>query len=549
MCTVRVEPCHASLRQHLVPVVDRDGSRPAPRGLQAERATYRELPGVAIRSIQTSTNRETDNGHLRLMCREATGPDGVRRVLELLARCVAGEVVLVGPHDEQAIAIPADAEQFLGMVAEEVARVRTGHVDAAAVHVGGRDIAVLPVGPPPTRPVLVVVRRGPLTAEHRSLLADAVDPLWLSWRAAVAEQRAERVDAADAKTREAVLHLLMVGHLSGARRTAAVLRPALPDLARVYVIEGHPDSRSQLTQRCRDVFGGAAWVVPCPVYSRHVIVIAPAGSDGRGREQPASTPPPPTRLIQELTESFPDSRMGVGLRVSLRDIPIGYKQAFHALSMARHRPERYARFSPRGQLGELLGDAGRAWAARTLAPLLAYRPARPQDPDAYELLATLMSWLDFGGQAAAQLKIHRNTLSSRLQRISTQLRCDLARLATQSELYLAMQLVDERPHAVAAEVAELDALIDHPEIRRWAEIQLSPLLSADRRTLLTTVRTWLENDLQPTPVAAALGISAHGLRKRLARAEELLGRALLVGPSARYDLHLAFRVHADLTPS
>lgn len=467
-------------------------------------------------------------GDLRQLCREAAAPDGVRRVLELLARRVDGEAVLADP--DQVIAVPAIAERLLEVVADDVTRVRSGLADAASFTVDGREVAVLPVG------ASVLVVAGRLTAQTRALLADAVDPLRLAWRAAVAERRAERAETADAATREAVLHLLMVGHLSGARRTAAALRPELPDLARVYLIDSEPEIREKLTRQCRDVFDGA-WVVPCPVYSRHVIVLAPAEADA----------PDP---VADLTGAFPDSRLGVGLRVPLRDIPIGYKQAFHALSVARRRPERYARFSPRGQLGELLGEAGREWAARLLAPLLAYRPARPQDPDAYELLATLLSWLDFGNQAAAQLKIHRNTLSSRLHHISTQLSCDLTRLTTQSELYLALQLVDERPTATGQGAGpELDTVLDDPAVRQWAEIQLSPLLAADRATLLTTVHTWLAHDLQPGAVAAALGISAHGLRKRLARAEELLGRALLVGPSSRYDLHLAFRANPGLVPA
>ncbi|UJW31157.1 helix-turn-helix domain-containing protein [Saccharothrix sp. AJ9571] len=488
--------------------------------------------------MPTNTSRHHDQ--LRLLCQQATGPDGVRRVLELLAQWCTGEVVLAGPHEGQAVAVPPDAGRLLGMVGEDISRVRAGHAGAAAVHADGQHIAVLPVGSPPERPVLVVASRTPLTSEHRSLLAAAVDPLWLCWRTAIAEGRAERLDTADAAMREAVLHLLMVGHLSGARRTAAVLRPPLPDLARVYVIAGTPDSRGRLSPRCRDLFGEAAWVVPCPVYSGHIIVLAPAEPGGEDESRATSAPP---SLIQELTETVPQARMGIGLRVALRDIPVGYKQAFHALSVARHRPERYARFSPSSELGELLGHAGQAWAASTLAPLMAYRPARSQDPDAFELLATLLSWLDFGAKAAAQLKIHRNTLSSRLRRIGAELRRDLTRFSTQAELHLALQLIDERPHpAAATEAIEISTLLDRPEIRRWAEVRLAPLVAANRRTLLTTVRTWFQHDLRTAPAAIALGISEHGLRKRLARAEELLGRALLAGPSARYDLYHALHV-------
>ncbi|MGM1064417.1 helix-turn-helix domain-containing protein [Saccharothrix sp. Mg75] len=498
------------------------------------------MPSLPARK---NTSHHADD--LRLLCREATGPDGVRRVLELLARRLAAEVVLAGPGGEQA-AVPPDAGRLLHVVAEEVARVRAGHVDAASVHAGGHDVAVLPMGPPPARPVLVVARRGPLSAEHRRFLAAAVNPLRLCWRAAVAEQRAERLDAADAAVREAVLHLLMVGDVSGARRTAAVLRPPLPDLARVYVVANAPDSRVRLSPRCRDAFGGTAWVVPCPVHSGHVIVIAPAGSDGAGGEPPDA---PPDRLVRELVEAVPGTRVGVGLPVALRDVPVGYKQAFHALSVARHRPERYARFSARGELGELLGRAGHAWAAGTLAPLLAYRPSRPRDPDAFELLATLLSWLEFGPRAASQLKVHRNTLSSRLHRIGAELDRDLTGFAVQAELHLAVQLLDERPHPGAAdEVVGFDALFDRPEVRQWAEDRLSPLLAADRRTLLTTVRTWFRHDLRTAPAATELGISAHGLRKRLIRVEELLGRSLLIGPSVRYDLHHALRVHSAPVP-
>ncbi|OLF19325.1 helix-turn-helix domain-containing protein [Actinophytocola xanthii] len=471
------------------------------------------------------------------MLREAAGPDAVRRLLTFLARRLAAEVALVAPPEEHVTAVPADAERLLAAVVDDIARVGGGELDTVAVHVMGRHLAVLPVGPAPNRPVLVVARREPLTAEGRDLLADAAGPLSLCWRAASAERRAECFRATDGRTREAVLHLLMVGHLSGARRIAAVLRPELPDLARVYIVEGDWKSREEVTQRCRDAFAGAAWVVPCPVYSRHVIVIAPA-------DDPDAVPPPPNDVARELTETFPDNRVGVGLPIALRDIPIGYSQAFHALAVARHRPERYARFSARGHLDELLGDGGRVWAARTLAPLLAYRPARAQDPDAYELMATLMSWLDFGNQSAGQLKIHRNTLSSRLRRIGTELGCDLTRLPVQAELHLALRMLSERPGQEPGETLGLDALLAVPEVRRWADIQLSPLLADERRTLLTTVATWLEHDTQTVPVANALGISAHGLRKRLARAEELLGRALLAGPSARYDLQLAFRIRA-----
>ncbi|GAA1307727.1 helix-turn-helix domain-containing protein [Saccharothrix xinjiangensis] len=235
------------------------------------------------------------------------------------------------------------------------------------------------------------------------------------------------------------------------------------------------------------MFGEAAWVVPCPVYRGHVIVIAPGGEGGAGR----APVPPPGSLIRELAEAAPETLMRVGLRVALRDVPIGYKQAFHALSVARSRPERYARFSPGGELGELLGPAGRDWAARTLAPLLAYRPSRSQDPDAFELPTTLLSRLDFGARAASQLKVHRNTLSARLRRIGDELDRDLTRFATRAELHLALQLIDQRPHAGApAEVVGFTELFDRPEVRRSAVPAAAgqPAGAADHRADLVPAR-------------------------------------------------------------
>ncbi|MBY8853583.1 hypothetical protein K7G98_37265, partial [Saccharothrix sp. MB29] len=60
------------------------------------------------RPTRTNTSRHTEDDHLRLLYQEATGPDGVRRVLELLARRFTGEVLLTGPGEGQAVAAASD---------------------------------------------------------------------------------------------------------------------------------------------------------------------------------------------------------------------------------------------------------------------------------------------------------------------------------------------------------------------------------------------------------------------------------------------------------
>ncbi|MEK8172336.1 helix-turn-helix domain-containing protein [Streptomyces sp. M19] len=60
------------------------------------------------------------------------------------------------------------------------------------------------------------------------------------------------------------------------------------------------------------------------------------------------------------------------------------------------------------------------------------------------------------------------------------------------------------------------------------------------------MRTWLRADARLPATARALGISLPGARKRLAKAEEALGRSLLHAPSAKYELWLAMRALDEL---
>ena len=127
--------------------------------------------------------------------------------------------------------------------------------------------------------------------------------------------------------------------------------------------------------------------------------------------------------------------------VALRDSPVGYAEAFHALAVARNSATAVEEFSPHQDLVTVLGRRGRAWAERALAGLLDFEPARPQDPDAVELLHTLRSWLNFGTGATRELTVHRNTLAARLRSIEGLLECDLREIGAQSRLHLALALL------------------------------------------------------------------------------------------------------------
>ncbi|MER5277511.1 helix-turn-helix domain-containing protein [Streptomyces sp. NPDC002809] len=391
-------------------------------------------------------------------------------------------------------------------------------------------------------PVLAVVGRRPLPDGLPTLLADAALPLAMCWAAETVERKRRRVDLAESRGREAVLHLLMTGQLSIAHQVAGALKPSLPDPVRVCVVECSGRDRDEVARICADLSGGRSWIVRCPVYASHLILVVPA-KPGRADG----------RLGPEVASVVDDCFVGISEDVTLADTATAYRQAFHALAVARGLPERHARFGSAPELALVAGAEGARWADALLAPLLAHLPRRGQDPGSQELAATLTSWLAFSSHATDHLKIHRNTLAARLRLIGELLELDLHKVADQSAIDLALRIRatpalprPARPGRTPPEpVRSPDEILRVPAVRSWAVQQLRPLgdpgAAGSTAAPYTTLRTWLACEAQLGPCAAALGISVPGARKRLSRLEAVLQRSLLRTPSARYDLWLAFR--------
>ncbi|RKS70891.1 PucR-like helix-turn-helix protein [Actinomadura pelletieri DSM 43383] len=486
-------------------------------------------------AILDERRRHEDSDALRDMQRELVRPDGLPRLLELLARHLDGYAVLVDRSGRPHSGRPRVPDGLLRHVRDDVRRVADGQISSASVSYRGDHVHVLAIGEQRRSPVLVVGGGDPFTPEARRLVTDAARLIGTRWRLDELTRRQARVEEVDLRNREAVLHFLMTGQLSAARRTAGALRPELADMVRVHVAEGPKKARDRLVARCVEATDDRAWVVRCPLYAQHVIVLAPV-SASQSREDPF------TRALQELVPRRGDVCVGVGLPVPLADTGTGWEQAYHALAVARNSADRFARFNPQESLAGLLGPDGRRWALAKLRPLLRHRPDRPQDPGAAELTETLRSWLSFSSGVARVLKIHRNTLASRLRRIEGLLGCDLTDLATQTEVHLALRLVGSPEDEDAKEIT-LDALLATDHVRHWAKNQLQPLVDQDSPLLLDTLRCWLDSDANLKTAATSLGISVPGLRKRLVRIEGLLERSLLGAPSVRYDLWIALHVH------
>ncbi|MFB8183250.1 helix-turn-helix domain-containing protein [Streptomyces sp. NPDC055966] len=380
-------------------------------------------------------------------------------------------------------------------------------------------------------PVLAAVMPRPVPDGLPVLLADVSSVLDLCWRLERTEARWRRLERAEARNREAVLHLLMSGHVATARQIAGLLEPALPDVMRFHVVESPTHLREDVARRCTALAPGA-WVVPCPVYPDHVLVLAPAES-GEAASALAST----------LTGALDHCLVGVSDSVPLHETATGYEQAFRALVTARGHADRWATFVHRTDPVLVIGPELRHWARQLLAPLHCHVARRPQDPDSAELSLTAAFWLTFSARAAALLKIHRNTVSARLRQVEILLTLDLDRLPDQAVLTLALRAEAQRAETLDAAPppgppAQLDDLLTSPAVLAWARGLLRPV---DESGLGPTLDTWLRHDARLAPTAAELSLSTTAVRKRLTRIEDLLERPLLRPPSDRYDLWLARR--------
>ncbi|OKI28970.1 hypothetical protein A6A07_24980 [Streptomyces sp. CB03911] len=483
------------------------------------------------------------------MHRLAVGPDATAALLGWLARRGGRWTALLDADGAvlraaaPAGAVPAGAppaggvpEAAAGLAAEGAALLRAQGAGSARIDRAGLTGWFVAAGSGPARPVLAAIGPGAGPAGLPRLLADAARLVELCRQVEAAARDRERSERADAGSREAVLHLLMIGELPAAHRIAAALGPELPDPVRVRVVEGPVGRRAEIAVEWAAATGDRSWIVPCPVNHGHLIAVSPADLAPTAGGEPAGPA---------------DCAIGVSGAVPLRETALGYEQAFHALAAARSVPGRQVVFDGHGDLAPLLGPAGAGWARQLLRPLTEYAPVRRADPGAAELSGTLSSWLAFGTAAVRHLKVHRNTLAARLDRVQDLLGLDLERLPGQATASLALRLraVPVLPAGPAAPVvpagpAGLELLLATPATAHWAEALLRPLHVAGPPTAAASVRAWLAQDARVAPAAAVLGISAPALRKRLLRIEELLQRSLLESPSAKYDLWLAERAGA-----
>lgn len=470
-------------------------------------------------------DRSVDVGvEVHALLREVDAPDGVHRIVSRLARRLNCAAALVGPNG----AVLGTLRKVPTALLADLTAVADGRIGAVSATIDGRPTSLLPLPGTAPHPVLVVrrhVRDEPFAPADRVLLSEATVPLGIAWHAREMRVLQRRLEHADARNREAILHLLQAGSVAGARRAASALGSELPATLRVHLVESVDTPANDVLRWCRDIAGGSAWAVRCPVHTRQIVVVARADADDV------------LSALRARAASDPGFYVGSSQHALLPEFGSAYRRALHALAIAHHRPDRHAAFHSRGELADILAGIGAPWANELLAPLRAYRPARPQDPNSEELQFTLGSWLAFDNLAVRHVKIHRNTLAARLRLIGSLLTMDLDDVKAQAHLHLALQLVgpSQEPRMILAE------MLARPEVQHWAARQIEPLRGADP-ALRETLWLWLNQRASIAETAAVLGISGSGVRRRINRIERLLQRSLLNSPPARHDLFFALTV-------
>ncbi|GAA1768997.1 helix-turn-helix domain-containing protein [Streptomonospora arabica] len=499
---------------------------------------------------------EDEAADLREMQRVVNAADGVQGLLRWLAHRFDGKAAVLDAGGLVRCSFPAEAAgaawaEFAPAAPGGDARRRPGQgvqpvlerrTRSAVLDVGVHETHVIALDDGRPGPALLVSVPGRLPSGASGLLIDAARLLGLRWRLDEAERQQRVLAVAGNRAREAVVQLLIVGATEEATRVADVLTPSLPERVCVMVVDSPPECRKDVVDRCVAASKGAAWVLRCRVYKRHTIVVAPNGAASDGRPTAAARF---DGVLRDLIDDTSGIRIGESPGLALGDVGIGYERAFQAVA-AQREAERHAVFDGRGELPRVLGEEAHEWARALLSPLLDYVPERRQDPDGRELLFTLRAWLDFRGGAARQLNLHRNTVNSRLRRVEALLGVTLSDLMASARLHLALRVIAEHrippPETGATAPPDLALLLSTEPVHRWADELLKPIRDGRDDCLEPTLRAWLDCDANLESTAASLGVSPTGVRKRLVKLENALGRSLLKGRSARYDLAIAMSV-------
>ncbi|MFI6326131.1 PucR family transcriptional regulator [Nonomuraea sp. NPDC050556] len=330
------------------------------------------------------------------LTRAALRPEGMRAVIDRLAKEVGGWAVLLDESGEVRHATPGARTDT---VAAALARVGRRSPSSLAISGPDEHVVVQPLG---LRGFFAVGADQPFTPVTHTVVNAAGSLLTL------AVEQGRGLLEATRQVRSSVLALLLAGAADQACAVLAPLGETLPEEPLVALAAEAAALDVAERQTC-------AFAAP---YGAGAIVLT--GEDDAER----------------IAELLPGP-VGVGSPFALDDLASGLDQAQRALASARKSAAgraHFAQLAGQGLLNLLDPAAVRAFADALLAPLVAYGSRA-------DLLGSLRAYLAANGHwdaAAQKLGVHRHTLRYRMKRVSELLGRDLDDPGVRAELWIAL---------------------------------------------------------------------------------------------------------------
>jgi len=316
---------------------------------------------------------------------------------------------------------------------------------SSAFPLGSDTVSLQSVGTGPRgRAFLAVGRPGPLTADDRHLVNAAVMLLTIRL------EQSTTPDSGLARLRSALLRMMLSGQMELARPIANGSSISLPGEPIAVVVAigdiaelgegsdnaGIPDSANALVAVLGDELVA---IVDGSARAAQDWAVQIIGAE-RVWERPASD-----SASMDRTGPGLDRAIGISLPMDYASIAHAHRQARQAADFGQRNNRAVTSFdeiSIAGISGIVAPDAAQAFADALLGPLLEHDLVGRGD-----LVNSLRVWLAHHGQwdpSATELGVHRHTLRQRMRTAEQLLRRSLDAPGTRSELWLALELMNEK---------------------------------------------------------------------------------------------------------
>lgn len=488
------------------------------------------LAGAHVAALQTQLRQL--EGYSNLAAQAIAQGEGPAGLLEWVARETGAEVEVVDGYREQAW--PEELRKQAGSLRELVRGRERGPVRGTSE--GRRYVEVWPVGVGPPHRLLVASREEPWTGRGQLGLKQVAVMVAGLLREEDVSEREHRLRAAVLAARTSAFQYLMVGDVTSAGRAVEPLAPGLTaaGVMQVAVVETAPgEERAAVASEVEEALQwGRSLTVLCPVDESQIIVIW----DG--------SQPPVQTVLEPVAEALPERAVGVSGRGPLEHAARLYGAAVASVEAARRTAGGVAVHDGRPPLAEMLDASARAWARELLAPL----EENLAPVELRRLLEVCRAAIAMGAEGAGRLLgLRHDTVSARLDELTSRVGLDRRRLGDRAALDLALQLAELPPPVpgTAPAAGGVREILCQDGAVMWGGGALAGLSTR----LLSALSAWVHHELDVDETSRELGIPPGTLVSWLREAGTLTHLPLTKDrPGAVHDLLWALYATGRVPP-